>query len=102
MSYNIYITRREDWFSEDGPEISLQEWIDLVHADKEMRLDGYAEATTTEGDVLRVNDQSMAVWLEYSQHGVDGNMAWIWHHQGNIVARNPDEEIRRKMWWRVW
>lgn len=98
MGYNIYITRREDWFTEDGPEISLQEWTDLVHSDKEMRLDGYAEAATADGDVLRVNDQSMAVWLEYSQHGVDGNMAWIWHHQGNIVAKNPDEEIRRKMW----
>jgi len=25
-------------------------------------------------------------------------MAWIWHFQGNIVAKNPDEEILRKMW----
>ena len=98
MGYNVYITRREDWFAEDGPEISLQEWIDLVHTDKEMRLDGYAEARTANGDVLRVNDESMAVWIEYSKHDVDGNAAWIWHHQGNIVAKNPDQEIRRKMW----
>jgi hypothetical protein len=24
-------------------------------------------------------------------------MAWIWHSQGNVVAKNPDDEILRKM-----
>lgn len=98
MGYNVYVTRRKDWYAEDGPEISLQEWNDLIHADNEMRLDGYAEATTGNGDLIRVKDESMAVWLSYSKHGANGNMAWIWHSQGNIVVKNPDEEILRKMW----
>jgi hypothetical protein len=98
MGYNVYITRRKNWFAEDGPEISLKEWVDLVRADDEMRLDGYAEATTGSGDVIRVKDESMAVWLKYSKHEANGNMAWIWHFQGNIVAKNPDEEILCKMW----
>jgi len=42
MGYNVYITRRKNWFAEDGPEISLKEWVDLVRTDDEMRLDGYA------------------------------------------------------------
>lgn len=98
MGYNVYITRRKDWYTDDGPEISLQEWIDLIHTDDEIRLDGYAEATTGNGDSIRVKDESMAVWLNYSKHEANGNMAWIWHSQGNIVVKNPDEEILRKMW----
>lgn len=98
MGYNIYITRRKDWFTEDGPDISLHEWIDLVHVDDQMRLDGYAEATTGNGDVIRVQQKSMAVWLKYSRHEANGNMAWLSHERGNVVAKNPDEEILRKMW----
>lgn len=98
MGYNVYVTRRKDWFTEEGPEISLREWVDFVQADDEMRLDGAAEAATGSGEVIRVKDESMAVWLKYSKHEDGGNMAWIWHFQGNVVAKNPDEEILRKMW----
>lgn len=96
MGYEVHITRKENWFDE-GPEISVAEWIDVVHADAELRNDGYAEAALGDGSVLRVDDPSLSVWHTYSKHQPDGNMAWLWHSNGNVVAKNPDAEILRKM-----
>lgn len=98
MGYDLHITRRENWFEEEADAIAVEEWLDLVRSDPEMRLDGYAEATVGGGSVLRVDDPTMAVWIGYSKHGQSGNMAWLWHAHGNVVAKNPDQEIRRKMW----
>lgn len=63
-----------------------------------MRLEGQAEAILSDGGVLRVDDPSMAVWVAHSKHGRGRNMAWIWHSDGNIEAKNPDVEFLRKMW----
>ena len=96
MGYEVHITRKQNWFDE-GPEISLADWLDVVRADPEMRNDGYAEATVEEGSVLGIEDPSMSVWLAYSGHLQGGNMAWIWRSHGNVVTKNPDEEMLRKM-----
>jgi len=37
------------------------------------------------------------VWTAYSQDGLDGNHAWFDHRRGQIVVKNPDEEVLRKM-----
>jgi hypothetical protein len=96
MGYEVHITRKENWFDE-GPEISLADWLDVVRADPEMQNDGYAEATVGEGSVLRVEDPSMSVWLAYPGHLQDGNMAWMWRSHGNVVTKNPDEDMLKKM-----
>ena len=98
MGYDVHITRREEWFDKEPPEIAVEEWITVVRDDPEMRLDGYAETQLLDGSVLRVEEPGMAVWTAYSKHGLDGNMAWIWHSRGNVMAKNPDEEILCKMW----
>ena len=97
MGYEVHITRKEMFFDTDGEDISLQEWIDYVHADKDMRLDGYAEANTPDG-VLRVEDESLAVWLGWSRHDIDGGMAWMHHFNGSIVSKNPDQETLKKFY----
>ena len=98
MGYDIHITRKENWFDEDGSDISSSEWLSYVESDAEMRLDGYAEANLKDGSVLRAEDPSMAVWIAHSQHDKRDGMAWIWLSQGNIQAKNPDKETLRKMW----
>ena len=96
MGYDVHITRKSKWHGE-GPDITLDEWLGYIASDASMRLDGYAEATTTAGDVLRIEDPSMAVWTGYTGHGRDGSMAWFWHSRGSIVVKNPDPEILDKM-----
>jgi hypothetical protein len=97
MGYNVHITRKQDWFDEDGPEIALAEWIAVVESDPEMRLDGYAEAEVEGGKVLRLEREGLSVWTAYSGHGKDG-MAWFDFFHGNVVVKNPDAEILVKMW----
>jgi hypothetical protein len=63
-----------------------------------MRSDGYAEATTPSGDTLRYENEGLAVWTAYSRHQSNGNMAWFDFEMGNVVVKNPDQEILRKMW----
>ena len=97
MGYDVHITRKEDWFDEDGPAIGIDEWLSLVNQDSEMRLDGCAEARTAEGPVLRIDSPGLAVWTRYSGHEEDGNKAWFDYHDGLITVKNPDQEILSKM-----
>jgi len=63
-----------------------------------LRLDGYAQASLPDGKILRVEDASLAVWTGWSRHAEGENMALFYLSAGNIDSKNPDEEIRRKMW----
>ena len=86
MGYDVHISRKDEWFSDEGNEISLDEWKQYVESDPDMRLDNFAEAKTPEG-VLRVESEGLSVWVGYSGHEADGN----------IKVKNPDEEILKKM-----
>jgi hypothetical protein len=97
MGYDVHITRKQGWWQKDGPEILLEEWIAVVTADEDMRLDEYAEAKV-DGGVLRTASEGLSVWTAYSRHGENGDMAWFSFWEGNVVVKNPDQEILRKMW----
>ena len=97
MGYDIYITRKENWFDEE-PQISLDEWRSLVASDSEMCLDGHAEAKLSGGAVLGMESDGLAVWTVYPRNVVDGNMAWFDYRAGNVVVKNPDAAILGKMW----
>lgn len=98
MGYDVHITRKENWFDEDETHnITIEEWKEIVANDPEMRLDNFAEATTTNGDNLRIENEGLSVWMKYSGDGLDGNHAWFEYAQGNIDVKNPDREIIIKM-----
>lgn len=97
MGYDVHITRKARWSDEDGAEISQAEWTAIVNSDPEMRLDGFAQASTPAGDVLRYENEGLAVWIGYSNQ-TDQNKAWFDYRGGEIVAKNPDQEVLRKMW----
>jgi len=80
MGYDLHITRKVLWHA-DGPAISLDEWKALVMNDPEMRF-----GTESEG-----------IWTSYSK---DGRRIAGFHLSptGNIVVKNPDQEIRIKMY----
>jgi hypothetical protein len=98
MGYDIHITRQENWFDEDSTrQISSNEWESILSSDNEMRLDGFAEATTANGETIRVSSKGLSVWTKYSGNGLNGNYAWFHYSRGNIVCKNPDDEIISKM-----
>ncbi|MGO9397533.1 MAG: hypothetical protein ACLP19_06755, partial [Xanthobacteraceae bacterium] len=75
MGYDLHITRKKNWDGfedEHGPEISLDEWIAMVRADAEMRLDGFCEVRLPHGKVFRLDRPSIAVWTAWSHHGEAG------------------------------
>ncbi|MBB1631037.1 hypothetical protein [Cupriavidus sp. UME77] len=98
MGYDVYITRKSNWFDERGSDIDIEEWKGLVQADPDMRLDGNASVALKDGSTLRVESDGLAVWSAYSGNGNGGNMAWLDFQQGNVVVKNPDGEILGKMW----
>jgi len=96
MGYDLHITRKSEWFDEDGEEITLDEWCDFVKSSSDMRLDGFAEIETPNG-TLRVESDGLSVWTGYSGQ-TDGNMAWFDFTEGNIKVKSPDDEIIKKMY----
>jgi hypothetical protein len=97
MGYDLHITRKQRWSDENGPEIPLAAWIAVVAADRDMRLDGFAETRVGDGSILRIENIGLAVWTAWSLHSENG-MAWFSFGHGNVIVKNPDLEIRRKMW----
>lgn len=96
MGYDVHITRAEDWTESQSNPIRLEEWLGYIASDPEMRLDGFAEAQVDD-DTLRVEGEGLAVWVAYSGHETNGNMAWFDYHNGAVIVKGPDEEILSKM-----
>lgn len=97
MGYDLHITRRKDWFEEDGPEISLAEWRDYVAQDPELRLDNQAEATTPAGETIRYENEGLAVWTGTTAGGAPEGGVWFDFRRGNIVVKNPENDAVIKM-----
>lgn len=96
MGYDVHITRKNDWL-DDEPQISADEWAAYVASDPSMRMDGYAEMSSG-GQTLRYENAGLAVWVEYSGHEPNGNKAWFDLRKGDVIVKNPDAEMLKKMW----
>jgi hypothetical protein len=94
MGYELHITRREDW-PDDGPSISFDEWMAVVNADPELRLGGYVDRRLADGSVFR---QPLAVWIAHPRIGESDGMGVFDLAHGTVRAKNPDREVRCKMW----
>src|SRR5881396_3866264 len=77
---DVHITRRDYWVNEDGPSISLEEWLTYVASDPDFR--------------SSPERKSMALMtIAASKYPT----AWLdWSH-GNIYTKNPDEPILGRM-----
>ncbi|MGI9391582.1 MAG: hypothetical protein ACR2O1_16110 [Boseongicola sp.] len=97
MGYDVHITRKEDWSDDSGPSISRDEWIGYVGDDKSMRLDREAVVENAQGEAFSVQDETLAVWTEWTSREEGKNEAWMWCSHGNVMAKNPDGAILQKM-----
>jgi hypothetical protein len=79
MGYDLHITRKGHW-ADEGPNISVDEWLAVVASDPEMRLDPS-------------NGPNFALWSRTDGAG-DGWLDW---NEGNIFTKNPDNAFIAKM-----
>ena len=97
VGYDVHITRADSWLDAKARPITLDAWLDYVRSDPEMRVDGRAEACTSNGEVVAYENAGLAVWIAYSKDGEGGNHAWFDLQDGCVVVKNPDADILRKM-----
>lgn len=97
MGYDVHIARADNWFDSNEKPIPLPEWLRYVASDPEMRLDNIAIARIDGKPVLAVQSDGLAVWVAWSRHERDNNMAWFDWREGRIIMKNPDDEILAKM-----
>jgi hypothetical protein len=96
MGYDVHITRAAHWSDSAATPITLDEWIEHVRSDPELRLDGHAEALSSSGETVRYESAGLVVWTAHSAHAA-GGMAWFDFREGRVVVKNPDEETLMKM-----
>jgi hypothetical protein len=80
MGYELHITRRTHW-NEEGPEIDRELWRRIVDEDPELELEA----------------DDGARWMNSVAPGM-GDVPLYWDTSGNIVAKNPDQAARVKMY----
>jgi len=93
VGYDVHIHRAESWLDASGIPITLEEWSRYVEMSPEFGMDNFAEAVTTDGDHLRIESEGLAVWTGYPEP----DTAWFSYFEGEIIVKNPDELVRRKM-----
>jgi hypothetical protein len=79
MGYDLHITRRDDW-TDDGDDISDEEFVKYVQADKEFTYPGE-------------NGDDCADWRSPKS----GYQSWLCWSDGQIYTKNPEAELIDKM-----
>ena len=88
MGYDVNVTRAQHWAENAGYEIQPDEWRSIVAADPELQMSGVAHAGG-----LRYENPLLAVWTAHPDH----EEVWVDYSSGNLVVKNPDIHILRKL-----
>ena len=80
MGYDLHITRKEYWSDEDGPTISLAEWLTFVANDPDIEPD--LENAESENFVIVSHPKRWPLW---------------WDPTGEIFTKNPDSAVVAKL-----
>jgi hypothetical protein len=78
VGYDLHITRRKEWFDEDGPELTRAEFERVVLADPEFRVD-------------KGLGPNYAVWT------LDPESPWVELDRGELLSKNPTKPFIQKM-----
>jgi hypothetical protein len=86
MSIYVYVTRKSDPFETTGPDISAEEWGELVASDPDLSI-------ADPQDGLPTNNTIYAVWQGYP----GGYPAWFGLCGGSIEVKGIDDAILGKL-----
>jgi hypothetical protein len=79
MGYNLYITRKDNWF-EEGKDIASDEWLAIVSKDPEL-------------SIYEGNGPNFAIWKTLQPD----EEYWLDWNEGNIYSKSPDQILVIKM-----
>jgi|SRR5262245_35758281 len=100
MSYDVHITRAEEWSESETAPISLEEWIVYVRSDTELRIeviDGRYSFPLPDGQVVSMKVKGLVEWMSKGDQPAREPLAWFSWSGGIISTKNPDMRTRRKM-----
>ncbi|MFI2371650.1 hypothetical protein [Streptomyces sp. NPDC018833] len=96
MGYGVHITRRTPWWEEKGEQITTQEWAAVVAADPDLEMVQVARVSPRCQDVVwEYRHEWLAQMATHPQR--DTHEAWLDWEGGQIVVKNPDEILLKKM-----
>ena len=89
MGYELHITRAD--LHDDAPKdlISLEEWLQVIRSDAELKLVDAARAVTTDGVPVASYGEGIAEWVETAPDGSTRLLTWFHYADGRIVITNP-------------
>jgi hypothetical protein len=80
MGYDVHVTRKEFWADDEGPEITLEEWLEYVGNDPEIEPD--ADNPGEENFVIVSHPNRWPLW---------------WGEGGEVFTKNPDKLVMEKL-----
>jgi len=80
MGYDLHVTRKDYWSDEDGPSISLDEWMAYVASDPDLKPDW--ENPGPENVRFVTHPGQWPLW---------------WSNIGEIYTKNPDRLVVAKL-----
>lgn len=94
MGYEVYITKKKNWYDEDGDEISPEDWQNAVEHDPQMEIVGETIAPVgKDGVKISYKSPLLAEW----KNPDSGETVWFDYSHGNIVVKSPDEATKKKI-----
>jgi hypothetical protein len=80
LGYDLHVTRKTSWADDDGPSISLEEWLEYAAKDPDLRQD--EENPGSENWKILLPEGSWPLW---------------WDARGELVTKNPDPAAVAKL-----
>jgi hypothetical protein len=128
MGYDLHITRKEDWFSETGPDITHSEWECYISEDPSVIHDPQNDNKSylilresgswplwwkgATGEIYTKNPEidvvvKMVAIAEQLGAKVQGDDGEVYNEKGEFSSSELREEGRRmlvnqKPWWKFW
>lgn len=97
MSYEVHITRKEDWSDQEGPVITRDDWVSYIAIDKSLELDGDRAAKVDPRVASGAKDPTHTRWKDWPGRADGEREAWMWLENGNVVVSDADAAFRRKL-----
>lgn len=86
MGYEIHIHRRDHW-TDDGADISMEEWLTYCRTDETLRAEGTITFATEDGDEV---EGPVMAW------GPEGVGAAFYHYRGAVTTKLTSDAVAAK------